>query len=121
MTTGHTEVHTADHDVALLFGVGKSFAYANACRLQVDDLAFAHAARGGLTHAGNLDRSVGAAFRNDGTYFRGANLESHNKIFSAHDISSDGKVCGWQPVLPGRIGDLSGYRFSVLNFARLES
>ena len=81
---GDADINAANHDVALLLGIDHGFVHAFHGRLEIDDLAFAHAARRRLAHAENLDRAVGPAFADDDTNLRGANFETDHQIATRH-------------------------------------
>ena len=84
MRAGNADVDIANHDVALLFGIDDGFVHAFHRRLEIDDLAFAHAARRRLTDAKNLDRSVRPAFPHDYANFRGPNFKTDQQITTRH-------------------------------------
>ena len=60
------------------------FVHALHRRLEIDDLAFAHAARRRLTDAENLDRAVGPSFADHDANFRGSNFETDHQIAACH-------------------------------------
>ena len=80
----YADVDAADHHVALLLGIDDRFMHAFHRRLEIDDLAFTHAARRCLTDAKNFDRSVGPAFSHDYANFRGPNLKTNQQITARH-------------------------------------
>ena len=80
------DVNAADHDVAFLLGIDHRFVHALHRRLEIDDLAFAHAARRRLADSENLDRAVGPAFADDDTNFRGADFETDHQITACHFV-----------------------------------
>ena len=81
---GDADVNAADHDVALRLRIDDRLVHAFHGRLEIDDLAFAHAARRRLAHAENLDRAVGPAFAHHDANFRGANFETNHEITACH-------------------------------------
>ena len=81
---GDAEIDAADHHVALLLGIDQRLADAFAGGFEIDDLAFAHAARRRLADAENLHRAVAAGFADDGADFGGADFESDDDVFSSH-------------------------------------
>src|SRR5438270_3090257 len=82
--SGDTDVNAANHDVALRLGIDDRFVDAFHRGLEIDDLAFAHTARRRLAYAQNFNRSVGPAFADHDTDFRGANFEAHHEIAARH-------------------------------------
>jgi hypothetical protein len=65
-------------------GIDHRFVHAFHRRLEIDDLAFAHAARWRLADAENFDRAIGPAFADDDTNFRGPNFETNHQIAACH-------------------------------------
>ncbi len=51
MRPGDPDVNAAHHDVALLLRIDDRFVYALHGRLEIDDLALAHTARGRLAYS----------------------------------------------------------------------
>ena len=84
---GDAEIDAADHHVALFLGIDERFVHAFHGGLEIDDLAFAHAARRRLADAENVDRAVGPAFADDGANFRGADFESDHEITAAISLN----------------------------------
>src|SRR5215212_464408 len=77
---GHAHVNAPNHDIALRLGIDDCFVHAFHRGFEIDDLAFAHPARGRLAHAEDLDRAIGPAFAYHDTDFRGSNFESDHQI-----------------------------------------
>ena len=65
-------------------GIDDRFVHAFHRRLEIDDLAFAHAARRRLADAENLDRAIRPAFAHDDANFRCANFETDHQITACH-------------------------------------
>ena len=65
-------------------GIDDRFVHALHRRLEIDDLAFAHAARGRLADAENLDRAIGPAFADDDANLRSADFETDHQIAARH-------------------------------------
>ena len=84
MRAGDRDVDAANHDVALRFRVDHGFVHALHRRLEVDDLAFAHAARRRLSHPQDLDRSIRSSLTDDDTDFRCPNFQSHHQVATCH-------------------------------------
>ena len=81
---GDADVDAPNHDVALLLGVDDRFVHAFHRGLEIDDLAFAHPARGRLPDAENFDRAVGFSFADDDTNFRGSDFETDHQVAASH-------------------------------------
>ena len=84
MRTGDADVNASDHDVAFLFGIDDGFVHAFHRGFEIDDLAFAHAARRRLTDTENLDCAIGPAFADDYTNFRRADFKTDHQITACH-------------------------------------
>ena len=76
---GDADVDAANHDVAFLFGIDHRLVHALHRRLEIDDLALAHAARRRLADAENLDRAVGPAFADDDANLRCSDFETDHQ------------------------------------------
>ena len=81
---GYADINAANHDVAFLFGIDDRFVHAFHRRLEIDDLAFAHAARRRLTDAENFDRAIRPALADDDTNFRGPDFETDHQVAASH-------------------------------------
>src|SRR5215469_8253084 len=81
---GHGDIDAADHDVALFFRVDDCFLDAFHGRLEVDDFAFAHAARWRLPDPENLECAVGLSFAYDDTNFRCSDFETDHEVAASH-------------------------------------
>ena len=81
---GDADVDAANHDVALLFGIDDRLVHALHRRLEIDDLAFAHAARRRLADPENLDRAVGFSFADDDANFRSSDFETDHQVAASH-------------------------------------
>src|SRR5262249_13330381 len=75
---GNGDVYAPDHDVAFLLGIDHRLVHTFHCRFEINDLAFAHAARWRLADAENFDRAIGPAFADNNTDFRGSNLKTNH-------------------------------------------
>ena len=100
---GDADVNAANHDVALLFGIDHRFVHAFHRRLEIDDLAFAHAARRRLADTENLDRAIGPAFADDDANLRCANFETDHQITTCHFLNPFCSRSNWNCFATGEV------------------
>src|SRR5262245_8176605 len=77
-------VNAANHDVALLFGIDDRFMHAFHRGLEVDNLPFAHPARGRLADSENLDCPVRLSFADHDANLGGSDFEPDHQIATSH-------------------------------------
>ena len=87
MRPGDSDVNAADHDIAFLFGIDHCFVHAFHRRLEINDLAFAHTARGAWPTPRILIVPSGRLFPDDHANFRGANLKTDHQIIARHFVN----------------------------------
>ena len=84
MRAGDADIDAADHDIALFLGIDEGVVDAFAGGLEIDDLAFADAAGGGLADAENFHGAVRLRFADDDTHLGGADFQPYENVILAH-------------------------------------
>src|SRR5438105_4525224 len=80
VSAADADIDAANHDVAFLFGIHDRFVHAFHRRLEIDNLAFAYAARWRLANAKNFDRAIGPAFADHDTNFRRPDFKTDHHV-----------------------------------------
>ena len=81
---GDADVDAANHDIALLLGIDDCLVHALHRRLEINNLAFADAARRRLADPENFDRAVGFSFADHDANFRGSDFETDHQVAASH-------------------------------------
>ena len=80
MRAGNREINLGDHDISLLLRLGQRVADATLRDLEIDDLAFAHLPRCGLTNAEQRERAIGPDFPDRGDDLGAADFKCDDDI-----------------------------------------
>src|SRR4051812_23331215 len=84
MCAGDRDVDAPNHDVTLLLGVDYGFVHAFHGRLEIDNLALAHAARWRLSHSEDFRCAVRPALADHHANLRSANFQTDHQIVTSH-------------------------------------
>src|SRR5215471_9710869 len=86
VASGNTKIDLADLYVALFFRIHNGVVHAALRRFEINDLSFAHPARGHVAHSDDFQTPVASRFCYNRADFRSANFKPYEYIVSGHSI-----------------------------------